>query len=66
MHLGNSDLQYLAGDEWCIVHNRYFRHEEMQERLGAYCTLSIKYLKSILKIEAAQLIFNTDERHRVE
>ena len=38
----------------------------LQDRLGAYVELSIKYAKSVIELNAAQLILDTDERHRIE
>ena len=62
----NPDLQHLPGDDWRPTHTRYLRREELQERLGAYVELSVKWAKSIIEFDAAQLILDTDERHRIE
>ena len=66
MRKDNPELQYLAGDNWCPTHTRYLRREELQDRLGAYVELSVKYTKSVIELNAAQLILDTDERHRIE
>ena len=66
MRKDNPHLQSLAGDDWPPTHTHYLRHEELEERLGAYCELSVKYGKCILELDAAQLIFDTNERHRLE
>ena len=66
MRKDNPELQFLPGDDWPTTHTRYLRHEQMEERLGAYCELSVRYGKCILELEAAQLILDTDERHRIE
>ena len=34
--------------------------------LGAYVELSVKYAKSVIELDAAQLILDTDERNRIE
>ena len=62
----NPELQYLAGDDWCPTHTRYLQREELQDRLSAYVELSVKYAKSVIELDAAQLILTTDERHRIE
>ena len=56
----------MAGDDWHPTHTRYLRREELQHRLGAYVKLSDKYAKSVIELDAAQLILDTDERHRIE
>ena len=66
MRKDNPDLQYLPGDEWGPTHTRYLRRAELQERLGAYVELSVKWAKSIIEFDTAQLILDTDERHRLE
>ena len=66
MRKDNPELQYLAGDDWYPTHTRYLQREELQDRLGAYVVLSVKYAKSVIELDAAQLIFDTDERHRIE
>ena len=66
MRKDNPELQYLAGDDWCPSHTRYLRREELQDRLGAYVELSVKYAKSVIELDAAQLILDTDKRHRIE
>ena len=66
MRKDNPDLQYLPGDDWCPTHTRYLRREELQDRLGAYVELSVKWAKSVIEFDAAQLILDTDERHAVE
>ena len=62
----NPELQYLAGDNWHPTHARYLQWEELQDRLGAYVELSVKYAKSVIELDATQLILDTDERHRIE
>ena len=52
MRKDNPELQYLG--------------EELKERLDAYVELSIKYANSVIELDAAQLILDTDERHRIE
>ena len=42
------------------------QQEELQDRLGAYVELSVKYTKSVIELDAVQLILDTDERHRIE
>ena len=37
-----------------------------RNRLNAYTELSVKYAKSVIELDAAQLILDTDERHRIE
>ena len=66
MRKDNPELQYLAGDDWRPTHTRYLRREELQDRLGAYVELSVKYAKSVIELDAVQLILDTDERHRIE
>ena len=66
MRKDNPDLQLLPGDNWPSTHTRYLRHEELEERLGAYLEVSVQYGKCILELDAAQLILDTDERHRLE
>ena len=66
MRKDNPELQFLPGDDWCLTHTRYLRREELQDRLGAYCELSVKYAKSVIEFDAVQLILDTDERHRIE
>ena len=66
MRKDNPELQYLGGDDWRSTHKRYLRREELQDRLGAYVELSVKYAKSVIELDAAQLILDTDERHRIE
>ena len=34
--------------------------------LGAYVELSVKYAKSVIELDAAQLILDTDKRHKIE
>ena len=66
MRKDNPELQYLAGDNWHPTHTHYLQQEELQDRLGAYVELSVKYAKSVIELDAAQLILDTDERHRIE
>ena len=66
MRKDNLELQYLAGDDWHPTHTCYLQQEELQDRLGAYVELSVKYTKSVIELDAAQLILDTDERHRIE
>ena len=66
MRKDNLELQYLAGNDWLPTHTRYLQREELQDRLGAYVELSVKYTKSVIELDAAQLILDTDERHRIE
>ena len=66
MRKDNPELQYLAGDHWHPTHTCYLRQEKLQDRLGAYVELSVKCAKSVIELNAAQLILNTDERHRIE
>ena len=66
MRKDNLELQYLAGDDWRPTHTHYLRREELQERLDAYVELSVKYAKSIIELDAAQLIPDIEERHRIE
>ena len=47
MRKDNPELQYLAGDDWCPTHTCYLRREELQDRLGAYVELSVKYAKKV-------------------
>ena len=35
-------------------------------QVRAYVELSVKYAKSVIELDAAQLILDTDERHRIE
>ena len=37
-----------------------------QRQVNAYTELSVKYAKSVIELNAAQLILDTDERHRIE
>ena len=62
----NPELQYLEGDDWHPTHTHYLQREELKDRLSAYVELSVKYAKSVIELDAAQLIFDTDERHRTE
>ena len=62
MRKANPELQYLAGDDWHLTHTRYLRREELKERLHAYVELSVKYAKSVIELNTAQLILDTDER----
>ena len=66
MRKDNPELQYLVGDDWRPTHTCYLQQEELQDRLGAYVELSVKYAKSVIELDAAQLILDTDERHRIE
>ena len=66
MRKDNPELQYLAGDDWHPTDTCYLRREELQDRLGTYVELSVKYTKSVIELDAAQLILDTDERHRIE
>ena len=66
MRKDNPELQYLAGDDWHPTHTRYLRREELKERLYAYTELSVKYAKSIIELDAVQLILDTDERLMTE
>ena len=66
MRKENPELQYLAGDDWHPTYTCYLRREEFKDRLNAYTELSVKYMKSIIELDAAQLILNTEERHRIE
>ena len=66
MRKDNPDLQFIPGDDWPTTHTRYLRREELQERLGAYFEISVQYGKCILELDAAQLILDMDERHRLE
>ena len=66
MRKENPELQYLAGDDWRPTYTRYLRREELKDRLNAYTELSVKYAKSVIELDAAQLILDTDERHRIE
>ena len=66
MRKDNPDLQFIPGNNWPSTHTRYLRREELEERLGAYFKVSVQYGKCILELEAAQLILDTDERHRLE
>ena len=66
MRKENPELLYLAGDDWRPTHTRYLRQEELKDRLNAYTELSVKYAKSVIELDAAQLILDTDERHRIE
>ena len=66
MRKDNPELQYLAGDNWRPTHTRNLQREKLQDRLGAYVELSVKYAKSVIELDAAQLILDTDERHRIE
>ena len=66
MRKDNPELQFIPGDDWPSTHTRYLRQEELEERLGAYFEVSVQYGKCILELEAAQLILDTDERHRLE
>ena len=66
MRKENPELQYLAGDDWHPTYTRYLRREELKDRLNAYTELSVKYAKSVIELDAAQLILDTDERHRIE
>ena len=66
MRKENPELQYLTGDDRHPTYTRYLRREELQDRLNAYTELSVNYAKSIIELNAAQLILDTDERHRIE
>ena len=66
MRKENPELQYLTGDDWHPTYTRYLRREELKDRLNAYTELSVKYAKSVIELDAAQLILDTDERHRIE
>ena len=66
MRKENPELQYLAGDDWRPTYTRYLQHEELKDRLNAYTELSNKYAKSVIELDAAQFILDTDERHRIE
>ena len=43
MRRDNPELQFLSGNNWPPTHTHYLRREELEERLGAYCELSIRY-----------------------
>ena len=58
----HSDLQFIPEDDWRIVINRYFQREEMEDRLAAFCELG----KCLLGMNSAQLLFDTDQRHKEE
>ena len=66
LHNAHTGLQYLPGDNWHIISNRYLWREEMEERLGAFCELGMKYHKCLLEWNATQLMFNTNARHKEE
>ena len=66
MRKDNPELQYLVGDDWRPTYSRYLRRQELKERLNAYTELSVKYAKSIIELDAAQLVFDTDERLAIE
>ena len=66
MRKDNPELKYLAGNDWHPTHTCYLRREELEDRLGAYVELSVKYAKSVIELDAAQLILDTDDRHRIE
>ena len=66
MRKDNPELQFIPGDDWPSTHTCYLRREELEERLGAYYEISVQYGKCILELDAAQLILDTDERHRLE
>ena len=66
MRKENPELQYLAGNDWRPTHTRYLQREELKDRLNAYTELSDKYAKSVIELDAAQLILDTDERHKIE
>ena len=61
MRKDNPELQFLPGDNWPTTHTRFLRRDKLQDRLGAYCELSVKYGKCILELDAAQLLLDTDE-----
>ena len=62
----NAELTPLPGDELNRISNRYLRCRELEERLGAYTDLSIKYGECVIKFEAAQLLLDIDECHMEE
>ena len=66
MRKDNPELWYLAGDDWHPTHTHFLRREELQDRLGAYVELSVKYAKSVIELDAEKLILDTDKRHRIE
>ena len=66
MRKENPELQYLAGDDWHPTYTCYLPQKELKDRLNAYTELSVKYTKSVIELDAAQLILETDERHRIE
>ena len=47
MRKDNPELQYLAVDDWHPMHTHYLRREELQDRLGTYVELSVKYAKNV-------------------
>ena len=66
MRKDNPELHFIPGDDWTPTFTRYLWCEELEERLGAYFEISVQYGKCLFELEAAQLIMDTDERHRLE
>ena len=47
------------------IHVTYDKRNS-KDRLGAYVELSVKYAKSVIELDAAQLVLHIDKRHRIE
>ena len=60
MRKENPELQYLAGADWHPTYTCYLRREELKDRLNAYTEFSVKYAKSVIELNTAQLILNID------
>ena len=52
----NPTLQYLPRDEWPITRHQFLHRHEVEERLSAYCNLSVKYWKYVIELESNKLL----------
>ena len=55
-------LTTLPGEDFRMYNDVLMQRSEVEERLGIYAELSIKYAQSCIKLEATQLITNERER----
>ena len=62
----HTELAILPGDDLPIVSNRYLSCWELNERLGHYFDLCIRYGECVLKYEGAILLVSTAEQAREE
>ena len=62
----NADLTILPGDDLPMVSNRYLSRWELEEKLGHYIDLCIRYGECVLRFEGAQLLVSTANQAKEE